>query len=778
MGGAYFFGDNEKVSLGKRFWDLSPGIEWMTPDWDIHVNGYFPTHQTEQMGSPVFADTLGNYDYVNFVSGTHNQYDALAVPYDVIGNGADVEMGYRFAAQDNLASRVYVGGYYYHPSNDFMSITNVKNTTGVTAGFEQSLNKNIRVSMMNSYDSVNFYTIGVGIQFAFGDESTLYSNNVHDRLLEPIERHVGVIETGAGTYDQLGYKNAGNALEYNNVYFMSPGGVGNGTYGSPMPLTQSSLDTINSGSPNSSRLYLQGGNAAIYNVNTTTAGTYNGLLLYNGQDLYGRSTNYTAPANRNKKPMISVDGASGVNGFIIHSGENTLDDLAITASSTNTTTIGIDVVTSTNATVNVVNTSVTALNTGLYAENDSAGSLTINATNASFNSNVNNYINLGAYGLEATNNSSGTLNITATNSSFNGNTNMSTDEGAYGLEAANNSSGTLNFTATNSSFNENVSNASNSHGAYGAYIVNNGSGNINITTVHSFFNENTSTGETGPGAATGMFAQGNLNLAITNSAFNGNTVMGQNNGGAYGMNVSGTNMNMTVTNSTFNGNINNAANNAAGSYSSGAIIFASGNTGAVNITNSQFNGNMVINGSGASAVCGLTAEGTGSVSMRMNITGSQFNRNTASGDNNGGAQGLDIANASSNPMTLNITNSQFNDNSASGNNNTGSVFGLWAGNLGDGAFTVNATHSQFNGNAASGSGVDATGFGFYVDNSAGNNTLSASLSGSTFFNNSTYGLFANGNTSSTIDTTINLFNTSFFGNPTNWGSSGNVTFKK
>ena len=29
--GAYFFGDNEKVSLGKNFWSLSPGIEWMTP---------------------------------------------------------------------------------------------------------------------------------------------------------------------------------------------------------------------------------------------------------------------------------------------------------------------------------------------------------------------------------------------------------------------------------------------------------------------------------------------------------------------------------------------------------------------------------------------------------------------------------------------------------------------------------------------------------------------------------------------------------------------------
>ena len=575
--GAYFFGDNERVGLGKNFWNLSPGIEWMTPHWDVHANGYFPIPQTKAMGTPVFADTLGNYDYVNFVTGTHNQYDALTAPYDVIGNGGDVEIAYRFARYKNLASRVYVGGYFYQPASDthFTNITNVKNITGITAGFEQSLTENIRVSLMNSYDSLNSYTIGVRLQLTFGDKSTIYSNNVHDRLLEPIERHVGVIETGAGTYDQLGYKNLGNAVEYNNVFFLAPSGGGNGTYGNPMSLSQASLDAINSQSPNSARLYLQGGNGAVYDVNNSNTGIYNdpvqssdpayGLLLYNRQDLYGRSANYTAPANSSERPIVSVDGNSGgttgVNGFIIQSGENAFNDLAITAATTNATTFttyGIGVISSTDATVNVINTSVTALNTGLYAENDSAtGTLTINSSNSSFNGNMNTQTNNnnslgGANGLYANNNSTGNLTINATSTSFSDNTMSGQFNWAAGLYATNNT-GNLTINATDSSFNNNTSSIDGNTGAFGLKIYQNaGAGSQNITVINSQFNDNTATATNnagGYGISVVCTTCSASNLNITNSSFNGNTASDLN-GGTYGLYGNFINMSVNITNGT------------------------------------------------------------------------------------------------------------------------------------------------------------------------------------------------------------------------------------
>ena len=783
--GAYFFGDNERVNLGKNFWNLSPGIEWMSPHWDAHVNGYFPLPQAQKMGGAVFADTLGDYDSVNFVPGTHNQYNALTAPYDVIGNGGDVEIAYRFAAHKNLSSRVYVGGYFYQPASaiDFTSITAVKNITGITAGFEQSLTKNIRVWLMNSYDSLNHYTIGVRLQLTFGDESTIYSNDVHSRLLEPIERHVGIIETGAGTYDQVGYKNLGNALQYNNVYFFSPNGggaglylngAGDGTYGNPMALAQNSLNAVNSQSPNSARLYLQGGSGATYVVNGTTATTNLGLLLYNGQDLYGRSATYTTPAASSERPVISVDGVHGYNGFIINSGENTFNDLVITASSTNGTTTGIDVTTNSNATVNVVNTSITALNKGLYAENDNIGTLTINASNSSFSDNTVSPAPsdvFGAFGIYANNVSTGTLTVNATNSLFNDNTVTSGNNGnqAFGIYANNDSAGTVIINTINSSFNGNANSGQYSNGAAGIAANNNAIGNLTINATNSSFNGNTNTGNSNQASGISVYnngagtltinasnsqfndnsstlaevnglsvnaTAGNVNLNLNSSSFNGNTVVGQNNGSAYGVFIDVQNLNMTITNSTFNGNINDSQNSSIGGLASGLYAQTAG-TASIKVNKSQFNGNQAINGAGVDAI-GFVIINSGAANVAVDVSDSQFNDNVATGDNNGGTYGLYAANDSSGLLTISATQSQFNGNTASGTNNGGA-------------------------------------YGFCADNSYGSGLLAVTnLFGSSFANNSSYGLYALGSTTST--TTVNLYGTSFYGNPTNVGSMGNVTF--
>jgi len=721
--GAYLFGDNEKVSLGQNFWNISPGIEWMTPHWGVHANGYFPIPQTQVMGDTVFADNLGNYDYVYFVNGTHNQYDALTAPYDVIGNGGDVELAYRFSFHDNLASRAYVGGYYYQPStaSNFTNITHVKNIPGITAGFEQSLNKNLRLSLMNSYDSVNFYTIGVRLQLTLGDDSTIYSDNVHDRLLEPIERHVGIIATGAGTYDQLGYQNLGNALEYNNVFFMAPNGAGNGTYGNPMALSQTSLDTINTQSPNSSRLYFQGGGGAVYAVNSTNTLTKQGLQLYNGQDLYGRTANYTAPATSAERPVISINGdTAGVgvdNGFYIQSGENTFSDLAITASSTNGTTTGIYVITTTEATINVENTSVTGLSRGLYAENNGTDNLTINANNSSFSNNTANPApgdTFNASGIYASNIAAGTLTINATNSSFNGNmiTGIAGDNGntASGIYANNTGAGSLLINAINSSFNGHANSSSNNNtGASGINAFNTAAGNLTINTTRSTFNGNTNTG-TGTAVAgisasnttTGnltinatdsQFNQnsstnaqvnglyiidngGHVNLNLSNSSFNGNTITGPNNGSADGVFINAVNLNMNVTNSTFNGNVSDSKN-VGGGFANGLEAVVSG-TATITVINSQFNGNQALNAGGGFQAAGLLVFDTVTANTQVSISGSQFNNNLVTGDGaNGGATGFNIYHTSSNTMSIVVTNSQFNGSSASGNGNAGAA-GLYA----------------------------------------------------------------------------------------------------
>lgn len=122
---------------------------------------------------------------------------------------------------------------------------------------------------------------------------------------------------------------------------------------------------------------------------------------------------------------------------------------------------------------------------------------------------------------------------------------------------------------------------------------------------------------------------------------------------------------------------------------------------------------------------------------------------------------------------MDVSDSQFNDNLATGNSN-GGTFGLYAANTSSGVLTIRATQSQFNGNTASGTD-NGGGYAFVADNSFGSGPLTVtSLCGSTFADNSTYGLYAYGNT--TTNTIVNLSGTSFYGNPTNVGSMGNVTF--
>lgn len=104
--GAYFFSDYDHTRLDENFWVLNPGIEWMTPQWDAHLNGYFPTQTKQQNGHTDFASNMSIYDYVDLVDGTHIQNDAILTPYTVIGNGADFAIGYSFEQENHLRAHL------------------------------------------------------------------------------------------------------------------------------------------------------------------------------------------------------------------------------------------------------------------------------------------------------------------------------------------------------------------------------------------------------------------------------------------------------------------------------------------------------------------------------------------------------------------------------------------------------------------------------------------------------------------------------------------------
>ncbi len=626
IAGAYFFGDYEKTSLGQNFWVLSPGLEWMNAHWDAHANGYFPTETSKQSGSTAFLDTYGDYSQVTYEE--HNQYNALAAPYAVIGNGVDGEIGYSFSGLSDLRTRVYIGGYFYAPP----SSDDVDNITGITAGFEQPITKNVSLSIFNSYDNIQDYVIGVGLTATFGQDSTVFTNNIQDRLLDPVERHVGIINTGAGTYDQQHLEDAGYGLEYDNVYFIEPqiqpptvnstsvdSTDSIGTYENPAPLTQDTLDAINAESA-TARIYIQGGSDATYVVDATTA-TYvptnpylpSGLYVYSGQDFYGTSVDYTQPAEANEQPIISV--GAGYTGFIAYdTQENTFSDLTISGQSQFS---GGGIVAwndlETEQTVNIINTNMLRLNGSgaVYANNVNGGILTVNIDNS------NIYNTFDDRSVFAYNQSTGTLNLNLTDSTVT----AGNDEG---IRVYNNDAGTLNMTLTNSEVSGNQLNI---------YAENKTTGTLNMTLNDSIISGSTS--------EQGMLLLnddiGTFNTTLTNTEVSGNG------SGIDATNQQNGTFNMTVTDSIISDNAGNG------------ILVQNTGAGSVNMTatNTVFDANRE-NG------ISISNSATGLIDV-SNLSGSSFTNNTGYGIN---------ATSGGGAVTVNYTGATFRNN-GEGNTNYG-----------------------------------------------------------------------------------------------------------
>lgn len=661
--GAYFFGDYQETSLGANFWVLSPGVEWMTPKWDAHINGYFPTSTSQQTGSAEYADTFGVYNYMNPIVGTHDEYDAALAPNAVIGDGADAEIGYSFdSAGDKLRTRVSLGAYYYQAP----SKTDVDNIAGLIVGFSKALTRNLSVSMANSYDQVMHYNVNMSLTLTFGGDSNTFSGDVSDRLLDSVQRHVGILATGAGQYDQQDLEIVGEGKEYDKIYYASENGTGDGTYGNAMAFNQENVDNAVIESGDGVRIYLAEGN---YVINASTGA----IEFINGQDvgaiylgtyesIFGMSSDYKSPASTGAVVVTSEEGYSGI--AMTSEGAHTISDVTLTtAPGAGGAGIIVDDSSSNDEAVNIINTSVSNFSTGIFGMNRSAGNLMINLMGSSFNDSYST--NNNAYGMNVLNTSSGNLIINATNSEFNNNEAVgteTTDVSAVGFYASNTGSGNITVNAINSDFNSNTASTTNTSvmaDGFGVYLVNNGAGAITFSANSSSFDSNNAAG-----------------------AFKG---AGSIAAGVYAYNLNSGNLHVATNHSTFNDNVaNNISSNA---YGINAVNLGSG-TLTLNASYSEFNRNRADDFSGIFSA-GLSASnfGTGQLNIASNY--SEFNNSLSLSY---GGYGMYVVNgAGANNIEIIATNSEFNNNSRTGlyveNNSTAGLLSV-----------TDLSNSSFNGN--------------------------------------------------------------------------------
>lgn len=536
--GGYVFSDYERTSLGENFWVMSPGVEWMNATWDTHVNGYFPVQSRQQNGNENSAEEgFGVYGYGKAHGYSYD--DALLTPYAVIGNGVDTEVGYSFDQGDHLRSRVFLGGYYYHPQDAY----DVDNINGVTAGYTKSFTKNFTVSLLNSYDNLNGYTFGINLTATLGGDSNTYSDDIQDRLLDPVARHIGIIDTGAGTNDQQSYQVTGQETTNGIVYTSadaSPDGLG--TAEDPAQFTQDTLDMASEMFPEGSKIYVEGGENADYTLTST-------LSLYDYQGIFGRGPGYTTRASNDAQPQITA-GSDYNDAFYINNTTNTISDVTIKGQSGSLS--GITINGQSDVTLYNVNISgftsggcagVYVYNTadllkltiensaidnnaeGIHAENVGSGELIVDISNSSASDNLSNDLTL--WNNINTGGGTGTAFLTVNNSRF---LNTGTTSGNTGIVIANGADGAITATIDNSTISGNRSS--------GMEVVNNtdggngqgdgtGVGEIHVTVHDSTFNHNGyyESGE-GPGVYIANNGPGTTDVNIYDSTINDNKLYG------------------------------------------------------------------------------------------------------------------------------------------------------------------------------------------------------------------------------------------------------------
>ncbi|MGE3919808.1 MAG: inverse autotransporter beta domain-containing protein [Gammaproteobacteria bacterium] len=327
--GAYLFFDRSSTFNQSLFSVINPGIEAITNRWDIHLNGYFPL-KSEQTKGLFFAEQVGVSSFVVF-SG-HNEFDHILECFEEVGNGIDMEVGKTWLKLSNL--RTYLGGYYY-------SLKELNAIKGIQTGVQYPLNQNLMLGFNYSYDNVQKNVVSVSLRLSFGYPARSRIPDIHERMLDPIVRHLGTLNTGSGIPSEKGFRDTTlleEQLVNDKIWFFSPtgspfnpvAGFNNCTYENPCNIpsfNQNNVNDINNLQANAV-LFFAPATYPIINM----FGPVNRITLNDGQSMFGRTSDFLSPAPTANRPLF-------IGGFDL-TGNNILSDLNFSGMGT-IETIGI-----------------------------------------------------------------------------------------------------------------------------------------------------------------------------------------------------------------------------------------------------------------------------------------------------------------------------------------------------------------------------------------------------------------------------------------------------
>lgn len=318
--GAYVFVDNNQSEHHNDYPVVSPGVELLSNNWDVRLNGYIPVSAKTKSGNPFFlthANNCGINEGTEFIEFRgHQQFEHQFINLEQVGPGIDGEVGITLPGAYNL--QIHAGGYFF----DLKDFDDVR---GVEARVGLPITPVVTLTAETSYDNQQRGRVVAGLQFTFGGPRCVHPCSIASHLEDPIMRNLGTVGRGNGIPIISRRKDNGLVLTKDNIFFFSPTGTGafsgatSGTFENPLAANQFSQITVDD-------VFLTTGDGSFYFASGTYTiqgpGAPNAVVtLHDTQGIFGRSADFRSSAVGAERPILL--------GGLIFEGNNTLDSIQL-----------------------------------------------------------------------------------------------------------------------------------------------------------------------------------------------------------------------------------------------------------------------------------------------------------------------------------------------------------------------------------------------------------------------------------------------------------------
>jgi parallel beta-helix repeat protein len=314
--GAWGGYDVRSTSLGSTFSQMSGGVEALSKNWDLRINGYVPFDESETISSSSISTGGGaptvllNGNSILLQTGLYSTTSTLA---ELALGGFDTEIGMRLPVEAltldpaKIDLRLYGGGFYF--DNDKAD----KAVAGPKARAELRFNdviaaapgSRLTLETEYTYDEVRGDRLEAGARFRIplgGGQSFAAQNAQQQRMTEGLRRDTDIVASSktttvtVNTLTTEGVTDAATNVDLNQVAYADGATAG----GISAVATAQGANTL---------IIAQGGNgniasnALLQSQQTLVGGS--GTITLNGKTT-GISVQFTAPGS---KPTI--DGQAG-----------------------------------------------------------------------------------------------------------------------------------------------------------------------------------------------------------------------------------------------------------------------------------------------------------------------------------------------------------------------------------------------------------------------------------------------------------------------------------